>query len=149
MTPWVAIEDFGKPLIGIPYSIPETEVAPFQEVTVFVMVFDMESPLENVTLLYAVNDSSSWTLVPMTFNISLKLYEAVIPGQPESTCVKYKIVAFDKVGNKAEQDNFGKYFTYVVIPENISVTVLFILMIFTSITLIFIKAKLKFPENSA
>jgi hypothetical protein len=114
------------------------------------MVFDMESPLENVTLLYAVNDSSSWTPIPMTFNLSLKLYEAVIPGQPESTRVKYKIVAFDKVGNKAEQDNFGQYFNYVVIPENISTAALLTLIILTSNTLIFIKAKLKKnSENSA
>jgi uncharacterized protein YvpB len=109
-------EDNNKPLIGIPSRVPEDVVLPNQEVKVFVNVTDTESGVENVTLYYNLNNSQTWTTVPMDYNFTSFLCNATIPGQPIGTYLKFKIVAYDKAGNNATKDE-TEYCTYEVIPE--------------------------------
>lgn len=96
--------------------MPEDVVLPNQEVKVLVNVTDAESGVKNVTLYYNLNNSQTWTSVPMDYNLTSFLCNATIPGQPIGTYVKFKIVAYDKVGNNATRDE-TEYCTYEVIPE--------------------------------
>jgi len=121
-------EDSTAPLISIPSRLPEGDVQPNQQVTVFVNVTDPESGVKNATLYYDLNYNQTWTAKPMSYNSTARLYNATIPGQPIGTYVRFKIVAYDKVGNNATRDG-TEYCTYQVIPEFPSSLILILFMI--------------------
>lgn len=103
-----------KPNIAVPTRIPSGDVATTQEVRVKVNVTDPLAGVKNVTLFYTVTDGTVWENRTMDYNVSTSLYEALIPTQQDGTLVKFKIVAYDNVGNMAVKDNNKKYYTYRV-----------------------------------
>jgi len=109
-------------------SLPPENVPPNQEVKVSVLITDEGSGIKNATLHYEINETDMWTPKPMNYNNNTGLYETEIPGQPPYTYVRYKIVAYDFAGNKAEQDNSGNYYVYTVIPEFPAILILPIFM---------------------
>lgn len=109
--------DKTAPIIGIPSQIPESNMQPDQRVRVLVNVTDFGSGLKDILLSYKLNDDAVWTDLPMTFNTTVSLYEAIIPEQQANALVKYKIVAYDNAGNHEVEDNGGQYYVYTVIPE--------------------------------
>jgi len=121
-------EDSNSPITGIPSRVPEGDVQPNQQVTIFVNVTDAESGVKNATLYYNLNNSQTWTAKPMDYNSTSRLYNATIPGQPAGTCVRFKILAYDKAGNNKTRDG-TEYCTYQVIPEFPSSLILILFMI--------------------
>lgn len=109
--------DNSIPLIGTPSRAPEADVQPNQEVKISVDVTDPESGVENVTLSYTTDNGKTWENRTMSLNQSTSLYETTIPGQEAGTRVKFKIVAYDRVGNNATLDGTEPYCTYQVVPE--------------------------------
>jgi len=103
-----------KPTIGVPSRTPSGSVQPDQETKVAVNVTDNLTGVENVTLFYTINNGVTWESLTMQYNISVSLYETAIPAQPAGTWVKFKIVAYDHIGNIAIKDNYGKYYVYQV-----------------------------------
>ena len=125
-----ALEDGVPPDIGVPSQEPSRDVVmPYQNVTVWVNITDAESGVESATLYYDLNNSSAWTAVSMGYNSTSGLYNGSIPGQPEWTWVKFKIVAYDFAGNNATRDGVEVYCTYQVVPEFSSCHVLLLLVI--------------------
>jgi hypothetical protein len=109
--------DENPPYIEVPTQNPSAGIVmPYQNVSVFVNVTDMESGVKNVTLYYSLNSSQTWTAEAMNYNSTLQLYSVMIPGQPEETYVRFRIVAYDKVGNNATRDEM-EHCAYRVIPE--------------------------------
>jgi len=133
-------EDNSIPVIGVPSRVPEDVVLPNQEVKVFVNVTDAESGVENVTLYYDLNNSQTWTDVPMDYNLTSFLCNATIPGQPIGTYVKFEIVAYDKAGNNATRDE-TEYCTYEVIPEFPSNLILPLFMVLAIPAILYAKKK--------
>jgi len=112
------MEDVTPPNIGVPTQEPPPEmVMPNQNVTVSVNITDTESGVKNATLHYNINNSATWITLVMSHNSTSNLYYATIPGQPEETLVKYKIMAYDNAENVAVEDKNGQYYVYTVIPE--------------------------------
>ena len=138
--------DSTSPTIGIPSRTPEDDVLPEQPVNVSVNVMDSESGVKNVTLSYTVNNGTSWENLTMNptinYNVSSSLYEATIPGQQAETWVKFRIVAYDYVGNNATRDGTEPHCVYQVIPEFSSALILPLLMIFT-LTVVVLSKKRK------
>jgi len=120
--------DKTAPTIETPSQIPEKDnVPPYQKVNASVRVSDSLSAVKNVTLLYELNDNGSWYDLPMTLN-STGFYEAIIPGQPENTFVRYRIAAYDNAGIYKVEDKSGQYYVYQIVPEFLSwALILFIL----------------------
>mgnify|MGYP001062834436 CR=1 FL=1 len=111
------MEDVTPPDIGVPTQDPSSDmVMPYQNVTISVNVTDTESGVKNATLHYNINSSATWITLVMSYNSTSSLYYATIPGQPEETLVKYKIMAYDNAGTVAVKDNDGQYYVYTVIP---------------------------------
>jgi hypothetical protein len=101
-----------------------------------VNVTDVISHVKNVTLLYSLNNGTSWEQpVVMSLNASTSLYEATIPGQQPSTLVRYKIVAFDNAGNNATLGT-ETYLIYQVFSEFPSFLILPLFMAITLLTVI-------------
>jgi hypothetical protein len=73
--------------------------------------------VKNVTLLFSVDNGTTWENRTMNYNESTSLYEAAILGQEAGTFVRFKIVAYDWAGNNATRDGTELYCTYQVIPE--------------------------------
>jgi len=136
--------DKTAPKIGVPFRIPEGDVEPGQEVRVLVNITDLISGVKNVTLYYT-NDTI-WHSIPMVFNATSGLWEAIIPGHTEATQVKYRIEAYDNAGNMAVEDNAGQYYTYTVIPEFPSTFILTV-VIALSIFIVALKKRFK-PFNN-
>jgi hypothetical protein len=105
--------DTTPPHIGTPLHMPQ-EPTPADNVSIFVNVTDAASGVQQVLLSYS-NDST-WTNRTM-LPTEGDTFTADIPGMPNQTNVKYKIVAYDNFNNSAVNDNTGLYFTYTVIPE--------------------------------
>lgn len=125
------------PAIGIPVRSPAADVQLLQSVNVTVTVSDSGSGVSNVTLLYSIDNGTTWISLNMS-KISSYTYETVIPGHENYTQVKYKITACDEAGNTAVKDNYGYYYAYSVIPEFQTTAGLALLMILiTAITLKF------------
>lgn len=75
------------------------------ETTITVYV-EEHSSLDTVLLNYTSNDWSTSTTLEMTASQN-QTYVGTIPGQPAGATVKYRILAFDEAGNKAEaQDSY-------------------------------------------
>jgi len=127
------LADETLPTIGEPTQEPSDAVTPDDNVTISVNVTDTESGVKNVTLFYNLNNGTLWTPLPMNFNPTSSLYEAIIPKQPAGTWVKYKITSYDKAENFAELDNDKNYFVYQVIPEFTSITITLFFVILSMI----------------
>jgi hypothetical protein len=124
--------DETPPTIGIPTREPSGDVQPYQNVTVSVNVKDAESGVENVTLSFTIDNGATWKNITMTLNNSTGLYEATIRGQEAGTTVRFKIIAYDVVGNVAVLDGTQPYCVYVVIPElstSMAFTYLFVVLL--------------------
>ncbi|MEM2105962.1 MAG: PQQ-binding-like beta-propeller repeat protein [Candidatus Bathyarchaeia archaeon] len=126
-----------SPTIYQPVQSPSYDnVFPNQPVRVFVLMNDVGTGIKNATLYYEVNENGTWIPREMHFNESIGLYETEIPGQPENTLVKYKIVAYDHAGNNFEQNGAGSYYPYTVIPEFPAIITLTLLIAITTPVLI-------------
>jgi hypothetical protein len=137
------MEDKDSPEIGIPVQEPPREgVMPDQNVTVLVNVTDVNSGVKNVTLLFSVNNGTTWENRTMNYNESTSLYEAAIPGQEAGTFVRFKIVAYDWAGNNATRDGTEPYCTYQVISEFPSGMILSLFMALTVATIICSKERI-------
>jgi len=77
----------------------------------------------------------------MDYNSTSGLYEVIIPGQAGGTCVSYKIIAYDKSGNFAVQDDDRPYFVYQVIPEFSSFIIMPLFMIATLLAVMVCRRK--------
>jgi len=134
--------DENVPLIGMPSRIPSDIVQPYEDVLILVNVTDAESGVKNVTLYYSMNNSETWTTMPMSYNSTLNLYTAVIFGQPAYTHVRFKIVAYDFVGNNATRDGEVAYCMYYVIPEY-PLNIAFLLLIIFAMSIVLYMKKPK------
>jgi len=136
--------DKTAPTIDVPSRIPEGDVEPDQEVRVSVNVSDFVSEVRNV-MLYYTNDTI-WHSVPMAFNATSMLWEAIIHGHMEATQVKYRIEAYDNAENMVVEDNAGQYYTYTVIPEFPTALIL-PLFVFLSMLAVVIVKKFKLSKE--
>lgn len=135
----VFVDDI-PPAIGTPTQNPPRDaVHPHQQVKVSVNVTDAGSGIQNVTLHYT-NDTS-WHSIPMTFNATSALWEAIIPGHAEATQTKYKIIAYDNAGNVTAEDHAGQYYIYTVIPEFPQALILPLLTMLSVFAIAFAKRK--------
>jgi len=104
--------DFEAPKLSIQEPIEATYSNNETVITVYV---DENSGLKKVLLNYTTDDWATWTAMDMTASKN-QTYIGTIPGQPAGTTVKYRILAFDNAGNKAEAQS-----SYVVNdPTNIT-----------------------------
>jgi hypothetical protein len=108
-------EDNSPPAIGTLSRNPASLVQPGQTVEISTNVTDAESGVQNVTLYYSIDNGTTWQNEAMSLNQTIDLYEAMIPGQQPGTTVRFKVSAFDGVGNNATYD--GLYSVYQVAPE--------------------------------
>jgi len=123
--------------IGTPNQSPSSAVDQWQEVKVSVNITDAFSGVKNANLLYTLTDDKSWQPPrPLSYNATTGYYETTIPGQPDGTIVKYKIVAYDNAGNMETNDNAGEYYIYSVIPELLVSLALPLFMIVTLLAVI-------------
>lgn len=76
------------------------------DVAVEVKVTDTMSGVKGAWLHYSINDTSSWTKIPMTLKDS-SVYIAVIPKQTEGTAVHYYLEAFDNANNRSQTSNYS------------------------------------------
>ena len=138
----IIILDTTPPLIVAVNRQPDGDVEPSQTVKIFVNVTDSLSGVGNLILSYNINNSSTWTYITMTLNVTSGLYEGIILGQQADTLVKYKIIAYDNAGNHVVEDNDGQYYVYTVVPEFPSLIILLALMAFLAYFLNVAKKKL-------
>jgi len=118
------------------------KVEPHQEVIVRANVTDQIFGVGTVMLDYSTDGGLTWNRLTMYYNETLGLYEAVIPGQEENVFVKYYIYASDKINEYyVNENNNGQYFTYTVVPEFPSITILLLLMLVTLIAIIPLKKR--------
>jgi len=79
----------------------------------------------------------------MTPNPTTGLYEAIIPGQHAGTLVKYRITAYDNAGNYKVEDNSEHYYTYTVIPEFSSLTIILLSVAISTLLIVLLKKMLR------
>jgi len=104
--------DFEAPILSIQDPI---EAAYSNNQTVITTYVDEHFGLKEVLLNYTGDDWATWTAIDMTPSKN-QTYIGTILGQPAGTTVKYKVLAFDNAGNKAEAQS-----SYVVKnPTNIT-----------------------------
>ena len=77
----------------------------------------------------------------MDHNLTSSLYNATIPGQPQGTYVRFKIVAYDKAGNNRTRDGTEPYCTYQVIPEFPSISMLSLLMVLATLIILYVRKR--------
>lgn len=130
------IEDKTPPLIIEVRRQPEGDVEPNRPVKILVNATDDLSGIKSVILSYCIGDSPSWTDIPMNFNSTSGFYEGIIQVEQENVIVKYKVTAYDNAENYIVEDNAGQYYTYTVIPEHPSTTILLTLIALTTATTI-------------
>ena len=123
--------DMNTPTIGIPTRTPSDDVLPEQSVKVSVNVTDSASGVKNVTLLYTLNNGSTWEELVMDYNSSTGFYEATIPAQQAETWVKFKIIAYDYAENLQTKNGEEPYCTYFVIAEFSHTTILLLFVVLT------------------
>ena len=125
--------DMSAPQVGTPSLNPSrNSVQPNQNVKVSVNVTDLESGVKNVTLIYSLDNGTTWrNPESMTLNTTSGLYEGTILGQPIATAVRFKILAFDNAENNVTKDGATSDYRYTVVPEFSSIIVLCIFMIVT------------------
>jgi uncharacterized protein YvpB len=139
--------DNSMPLIGKPSRLPDGNVEPDEEVKVSANVTDADSGVQNVTLFYTIDNGTTWQNRTMSFNQSTSLYEATIPGQQAGTWAKFKILAFDLVGNNATYDGNEPYCAYQVLPEFSDFPILILLLAATLLAVIVCRRKRRQPRE--
>jgi hypothetical protein len=122
--------DATSPVIDVPVQDPRGDVEEWKIVHVYVNVSDAESGVDSVVLSWRVNNASSWESRAMEYD-PLHGYSYAIGGYSGGTVVSYRVNATDNAGNHAVRDHAGNYYTYAVIPEFSSATVLVALLVFT------------------
>lgn len=121
--------DVTPPAIGTPSQIPDqTEVQPYENVTVSVEVTDAGVGVREVILSYSIRGSPTWTNVTMN-RVDGDTYSAVIPGFGAGTRVQYMIIACDWANNSAATGASGEYYVYTVVPEYQAFTILILMVI--------------------
>lgn len=124
---------------------PEGEVEPYQGVAVRANVTDQVVGVGGVSLQYSIDGGSTWQNLDMIYNETSELYEAIIPGQPENTTVKYLIIAWDEFNDHyaywPDQGDFlqPNYCTYIIIPEFSSPMILPLMLILFLVVVVFTK----------
>lgn len=122
--------DATSPVIDVPVQDPRGDVEEWTMVRVYVNVSDTESGVYSVVLSWSVNNASYWESRAMEYDPPHG-YAYVIGGHSGGTVVRYRVNATDNAGNHAVRDYAGNYYTYTVIPEFSSTTVLVALLLFT------------------
>jgi hypothetical protein len=142
--------DKTPPIIETPTRTPSGDVQPYQPVKISVNATDTLSGLQNITLVYSFDNGTTWeTPEPMILNSTTNLYEAIIPGQPADTWVRFKIIAYDYAKNNVTIDGTEPYCVYQVIPEFSSNNLLAIFLSITLFVAIFsIKNRTQKPKRS-
>jgi len=130
------LQDNAPPFVQNPFQELET-VLPNETVTILVNVTDAESGVGEVTLSYTADDGVTWTNATMKKTAG-DTYTGWIPGFLNGTNVKYKITAYDRAKNFYINDNEGNYFTYIVVPEFPSWTVLLLTLFALTLPFIYI-----------
>jgi hypothetical protein len=135
--------DGRPPDIDIPTKDPPANnVQPYQNVTISVNVTDNLSGVKNVTLVYSLDNGTTWeNPKSMNLNTTSSLYEGTIPGQPMGTEVRFKIAAFDYAENNVTKDGTSLDYTYIVVPEFPTALALPIFMTATLLAIIFCRKK--------
>lgn len=119
----------------------QNKVEPYQEVIVRANVTDQIIGVGKVLLGYSV-DGGPFNYLTMIYNETLGLYEGIIPGQEENVLVKYYVHASDMVNEyNVNEDNYGQYYAYTVIPEFPQPTILLLFAFITLIATILLKKK--------
>jgi uncharacterized protein YvpB len=131
-------EDNNAPAITNLSKEPEDNILSNQEVKVSASITDAESGVKNATLYYSLNNSETWTPIPMNYNLTLHLYNAKIPGQPEGTYVRFQIVAYDKMGNNATIDG-TEVSAYTVVPEFPSIIMLPLFIVIATLAVVYMQ----------
>jgi parallel beta-helix repeat protein len=119
---------------------PKDSVSPDQPVKVSANITDSLSEVKSVTLLYTT-DGSIWTSLVMTYNDTVRLYEATIPGQSGDTLVTYKLEACDYAGNNMSSPETESYYVIEMVPELSHFHLLLMLSISALLIVIFHKRK--------
>ena len=138
--------DVTPPVISnVTQNPPSNLVQPDQTVNVKVNVTDINSGVNNVTLMYkySTNNGTTWSAWK---NVSMEneteiTFSGNISGFPAGTLVQYKIFAIDNANNTVFNDNAGKYYIYTVIPEFPQKIMLLTFLMLLTIPLIFAKKK--------
>jgi hypothetical protein len=121
--------DLEPPNIGTPIRDPAGIVEPYEAVKVSVNITDVDTGVKNATLLYSTDNGASWTPMEMTPNPETGYYEAMIPGQPPDTWVRFIIIAYDLAENQAIKDDVDPYYVNQIVPEFSSAPMLLLLMV--------------------
>ncbi|MDH5374480.1 MAG: DUF5711 family protein [Candidatus Bathyarchaeota archaeon] len=131
----VVFVDDTPPEIGDPTQDPAENIQPGQNVTVTAVVTDHGSGVHNVTLLYSIDNGTTWTPLNM-IEIDVNTYQAKIGGYANCTWVRYKITSYDNAENQAANDNEGYYYVYHVIPEFSTAIIMLLLLFLVAISLL-------------
>jgi hypothetical protein len=115
----------------IQYPLPHN-VTDHDSVQVNVTVTD-ESGVATVLLCCIRSDSSVWSNTSMHV-VGTDLYSGTIPACPRGITLTYVIRAQDNLGNSVSTTELGYTFSYTIIPEFPSFTILLLLM--TAISLV-------------
>ena len=121
--------DLEPPTIGTPIRDPAGIVEPYQAVKISVNITDVDTGVKNATLLYSTDNGTSWTITEMTPDSETGYYEAMIPGQPPDTWVRFIIIAYDLAENQAIKDDVDPYYVDQIVPEFSLATMLLLLMV--------------------
>jgi len=130
--------DDTPPEIGDPTQDPAEDIQPGQNVTVTAVVTDHGSGVHNVTLLYSIDNGTTWTALNM-IEIDVNTYQTKIGGYENCTWVRYKITSYDHAENQAANDNEGHYYAYHVIPEFPTAIIMLLLLFLVAISLLIMK----------
>lgn len=123
------VVDDTLPEIETPLHTPQAPT-PDQEVQVMVNATDDISGIREVILSYS-NDTN-WVNMSMAW-IGGDTYAANITEMPYQTNVRYKIIAYDNSNNSAINDNSENFYTYIVVPEFSSASILLLFFMATLI----------------
>ena len=124
--------DNTPPTISTAVREPTGDVMESSAVTVLASVTDKQSGVAKVILSFTVDNGANWENLTMSFDALTGFYEAVIPGQKGGTTVRFKIIAYDVVGNTAVFEE--PYCVYVVISPLKPIYVLIFLATISTIT---------------
>ena len=120
-----------SPNINPPVHVP-LEAIIDQSVDVIVNV-SSNYGVRDVILSFSTNNN--WINITMN-QIDQNTFSATIPGMPDQTPVKYRIIAYDNLDNVEVNDNLGVYYNYNVIPEFSALMFFVILFIISSLVIL-------------
>jgi len=117
---------------------PIALVLPEDEVRIDSAIYDANG-VKCARLSYTI-DNETWRTVEMTSG-GKEMWNATIPALPYGTNVTYRIEAQDIASNNITSDESGYTFGYTVIPEFPTVLILPMLVVATSVCVLFMKKK--------